>query len=138
MLTVCSAPPIQGKLTSTCHDGVVKKVESDAVRSVQGLVDALADARAAFREVEQSFQRALKKAERSGDVQSALLSPQLGVWRQRVNDAVDEIERQRREMRIKLFALARSEDYSVGELGRMFGFSRQLASKYANELKNRG
>jgi hypothetical protein len=60
------------------------------------------------------------------------------VWRQSVNDAIDEIERQRREMRIKLFALARSGDYSVGELGRMFGFSRQLASKYANELNDQG
>jgi biotin operon repressor len=115
----------------------VKRVESDAVRSVQGLVDALADARVAFREVEQSFQKALKKADRSGDVESALLSPQLGVLRQSVNDAIDEIERQRREMRMKLFALARSEDYSIGELGRMFGFSRQLASKYANEVGDR-
>ena len=116
----------------------MKRIESDAMRSVQGLVDALADARQVFREVEQSFQRALRKADRSGDVQTALLSPQLGVWRQSVNDAIDEIERQRREMRIKLFALARSGDYSVGELGRMFGFSRQLASKYANELNDQG
>ena len=108
------------------------------MRSMQRLVDALADARRSFREVEQSYQRALRKAERSGDVQSALLSPQLGVWRQSVNDAIDEIERQRREMRRCLFALAMSENYSIGEMGRMFGFSRQLASKYANELNDRG
>ncbi len=117
--------------------GSVKRVESDALRSVQELVDALADARRVFREVEQSFQRALRKAGRNGDVESALLSPQLAVSRQNVNDAIDQIEQQRREMRVKLFALGRSEDYSIGELGRMFGFSRQLASKYANELNHR-
>ena len=116
---------------------VVKKVESDAMRSVEGLVDALAEARSKFREVELSFQRALRKADRSGDIRSALLSTQLGVWRQSVNDAIDEIERQRREMRLKLFALASSEHYSIGEMGRLFGFSRQLASKYANELSDR-
>jgi hypothetical protein len=118
--------------------GVVKRVESDAIKSMQGLVDALADARRSFREVEQAYQRVLRKADRSGDVQSALLSPDLATWRLRVNEAIDEIERQRRNMRRRLFALAMSEDYSIGEMGKMFGFSRQLASKYANELSHRG
>jgi hypothetical protein len=116
---------------------LMKKVESDAMKSMQRLVDALADARHSFREVEQSYQRVLRKADRSGDVQSALLSPDLAAWRQSVNEAIDEIERQRRDMRRSLFALAQSEDYSIGEMGKMFGFSRQLASKYANELSDR-
>ena len=106
------------------------KLESDVALSVQQLVDTLADARSTFREVEQFFQRALKKADRGGNLQSALLSPELGLSRQSMNDAVDAIERQRREMRHKLFALAMTEGYSIGEMGRMFGFSRQLASKY--------
>ncbi len=112
------------------------KLESDVALSVQQLVDTLADARSTFREVEQFFQRALKKADRGGNLQSALLSPELGLSRQSMNDAVDAIERQRREMRHKLFALAMTEGYSIGEMGRMFGFSRQLASKYARELGN--
>jgi hypothetical protein len=117
---------------------VMKKVESDAMRSVQRVIDSLAEARSTFREVEVSFQRALRKAQRSGDVESALLTPQLAELRQSVNDAVDEVERQRREMRLKLFALAMTEDYTIGEVGRLFGFSRQLASKYARELSARG
>jgi hypothetical protein len=112
----------------------VKKIESDAMKSVQGVVDALADGRRSFREVEVAFQRVLRKADRSGDVQSALLSPQLAVWRQSVNDSINEIERCRREMRLKLFALALADNYSIGEMGRLFGFSRQLASTYAHEL----
>jgi hypothetical protein len=52
-----------------------------------------------------------------------------------MNEALKEVERARHEMRLAVFAEALERGTSIGQLGRVFGFSRQLAARYAKEAR---
>ena len=54
-----------------------------------------------------------------------------------MNEALNAVEQARHKARLMTFALGLEEGMSIGELGRMFGFSRQLASRYAKETLER-
>jgi hypothetical protein len=46
------------------------------------------------------------------------------------------VERLRHEARTAAFTLGLAEDLSIGELGRLYGFSRQLAQRFAREARD--
>ena len=48
---------------------------------------------------------------------------------------LDELERARHRVRQAVFALGLSEGMTIGELGRLYGFSRQLAARIAREVR---
>ena len=48
---------------------------------------------------------------------------------------LDVLERARHEVRTAVFALGLAEGMSIGELGRLYGFSRQLAARVAREAR---
>ena len=48
---------------------------------------------------------------------------------------LDELERARHRVRQAVFALGLSEGMSIGDLGRLYGFSRQLAARIAREVR---
>ena len=48
---------------------------------------------------------------------------------------LDELERARHRVRQSVFALGLSEGMSIGDLGRLYGFSRQLAARIAREVR---
>lgn len=50
-------------------------------------------------------------------------------------EAIDRFEATRREARHALFALATTQEVSMGEMARRFGFSRQLASRILQEAR---
>ena len=113
-----------------------KKLQRDAVRSVEDVADALAEARRVFRDAERSLRRAARNFEKSddGDISSALGVNPPAAFREEVNAALQKLERRRHEMRLKIFALGLAQGHSIGEMGKLWGFSRQLASRYAHEL----
>ena len=49
---------------------------------------------------------------------------------------LDELERARHRVRQAVFALGLSEGMTIGDLGRIYGFSRQLAARIAREVRN--
>lgn len=55
-------------------------------------------------------------------------------WAQ-VARQLDVLERARHRTRTAVFALGLSEGMSIGELGRLYGFSRQLAARVAREVR---
>ena len=110
--------------------------KNEAVRSVEQLADALVDARRALRATEVAVRRGLRKVDQGSSVATALASAQPAETRQTVNDALTAIEQCRHEARRKVFAVALDEGMSIGELGRAWGFSRQLASRYAREARS--
>lgn len=89
----------------------------------------------ALRETEVSLRRALRKASKNGDLASATIAADPSKGRQAVNEALCALEQQRHEARRVVFALALEEGMSIGELGRLWGFSRQLAQRYAKEAR---
>jgi non-canonical (house-cleaning) NTP pyrophosphatase len=109
--------------------------ESDAVQSVENLIHALADARAALRAAETALRRALKKVEGGADVATAIVAAQPSETRNTINEALTAVEHSRHEARRMAFAVALDQGMSIGELARAWGFSRQLAARYAKEAR---
>jgi hypothetical protein len=114
-------------------DVVVNRLERDAIRSTEELVQALASAREELRRAEQLIRRALRKMEQGKDVATVILGTPPAESRQAIQDALSEVNRSRHRARLKVFALALDQGVSIGELGRAWGISRQLASRYAQE-----
>lgn len=55
-----------------------------------------------------------------------------------VTKQLDELERARHRVRTAVFALGLSEGMTIGQLGRLYGFSRQLAARIAAEVRRNG
>jgi ABC-type transporter Mla subunit MlaD len=109
---------------------------SEAVESVEQLVEALTEARRALRATEVALRRALKKVDQGGTVANALVAAQPADSRQTVNDALTVVEQCRHEARRRVFAAALDEGMTIGALGRAWGFSRQMAARYAKEARS--
>ncbi len=72
-----------------------------------------------------------------GDLPVAALTGAPGpVTRKELNEALEEFERLRHQVRVSFFALATEEGTSISEVGRMLGISRQLASRVAAEAED--
>lgn len=65
-----------------------------------------------------------------GEAFSDMAMPWSGVAR-----ALEELERARHDVRNAVFAVGLSEGMTIGDLGRLYGFSRQLAARIAREVR---
>ncbi len=75
----------------------------------------------------------LEKGSSIRDVFSAIPT---GDLRQSFTQAMAEVESARHKVRRMAFACGLEEGMSISELGRIWGFSRQLAARYAKEARN--
>jgi hypothetical protein len=109
-----------------------------AAQSVEQLLEALVEARQAIRASEVTLRRALKKVDQGSSVASAVLAVNPAETRQRINDALLMVEQRRHDARRTVFAAALEEGMSVSDLARAWGFSRQMAARYAKEARGQG
>jgi len=109
--------------------------EADALQSVEDLIAAVAEARAALQQAEKAMRRGLAKARAGIDIGVALDITRPADMRDIINDALTKVEQCRHETRLKVFALALDQGMSIGALARAWGFSRQLAARYAKEAR---
>jgi hypothetical protein len=116
----------------------VPDAKKNAVESVEELLDALADARKVIRSTELTIRRALKKVDAGTDVATALSIIQPAESRDLINEALNSVEKCRHEVRRAVFAAGLEEGMTIGSLGRSWGFSRQLAARYAKEARGEG
>lgn len=108
-----------------------------AMELCEHLLESLADLRKATRATEVTTRRALRIVEAGGDVAAGLAVAAPSATRQNMNDALEAVEKTRHDVRLLVFAAGLDEGMTIGELGRAFGFSRQLASRYAREARQR-
>jgi hypothetical protein len=111
---------------------------AETVKMVERLLDALAELRKTTRSAESDVRRALKLAQTGSDIATAVVACNPAGTRQAMNDALDEVESARHAMRLRIFRTGLEEGMSIGDLGRAFGFSRQLASRIAKEARSLG
>ena len=109
-----------------------------ARNDVEDLIKALGELRLTIRSAETSSKRALKLLEGEIDMRSALEAIQPAEVRALANESLNAVERARHSVRLSIFALGIEQGLSIGELGRAWGFSRQLATRYAKEVRERG
>ncbi len=107
----------------------------EAIQRTEHLLATLADLRRATRSTETSIRRALREVEAGAELASALSIASPSVTRRTMNDALEAVERARHEVRIVIFAAGLDQGMSIGDLGRAFGFSRQMAARYAKEAR---
>jgi len=115
-------------------------VESrDAVEEgIRQLIDAIDVVRQTMRSNQLMLKRALKELEKGSDIASTLRSTRAADVREAANVALQALEAARHHSRLTVFAAGLEEGMTIGELARAWGFSRQLASRYAKEARALG
>lgn len=109
--------------------------ERHTIQLIEDLLESLAELRKSTRTTEATVRRALKLARDGADVETALRAVAPADTRQSMNDALKAVEEARHNMRLHIFEIGIRQGLSIGELGRIFGFSRQLAARYAKEAR---
>lgn len=74
---------------------------------------------------------------RSGETVEAIVAKnQMATVRERLTDAVVELEAARSHARSEMFRALMLEGHSIGQIARMWGISRQLASRIVRDHDN--
>jgi hypothetical protein len=106
-----------------------------AARLVENLNQALANLRHSIGMMEEVSQRSVKLLEEGADLTTALVAAFPSETRSVMNDALKQLEEARHEIRLYVFAVSLDQGVSISELGRQYGFSRQLAARYAKDAR---
>jgi hypothetical protein len=109
--------------------------ETVPTEALEELLKALEALRRSTRSSEATIRQALKGAYNGMAISEAVVATQPATSRGTMNDALKAVELARHRVRLVVFAAALDEGVSIGELGRTFGFSRQLAARYAKEAR---
>ncbi|MBV8462263.1 MAG: hypothetical protein JO368_03145 [Acidimicrobiales bacterium] len=105
----------------------------DSIDECQRLVEELGPALRASRRYHRTFR---SRIERGESVVDALTAIPTGDLRRGMTQLMADIEAARHRVRRATIALGLEEGMSIGELGRLWGFSRQLAARYAKEVRD--
>lgn len=107
-----------------------------AIRELECLLASAQELRVSVRTSEAVYRKELKILKDRGSVSQALREAHAGTARMVLTDALGSFDLARHNSRLTLFAAGLAEDMTIGELGRAWRFSRQLASRYAKEARN--
>lgn len=115
--------------------------QSKDVAQLNAQLTAMIEESRALRDVLARNERAAAKLqrqlERTGSVIDAMEALEGAMHGPReLPDAIDHFEATRRKTRHALFTLATKQAVSLSEMGRRFGFSRQLAARIVQEAKS--
>jgi hypothetical protein len=107
-----------------------------AVELVENLNQALENLRSSTRFVEKVARRSITMLENGADTTTALAAAVPSEARSILNDALKQLDEARHEIRLFAFARSLEQGVSVAELARQYGFSRQLAARYARDARD--
>jgi hypothetical protein len=107
----------------------------NVIVSVDEFVEVCATFRQTLRSVSASNRRVRVLVEEGRPVRDVLSAIPTSAIRKTMTQQIEELEAARHSVRKAVFALGLNEGLSIGELGRLMGFSRQLASTYAKEAR---
>ncbi len=110
----------------------------DCVLDQRALLERFGEVREAVDELEETSRRIVAMLEGGRPVAETITAAGALHVRAHANAALDALERHRHGARLSLIAAGLQEGMTVGEIGRAFGFSRQLAGRHAKEARARG
>jgi len=113
----------------------MSKNDEEAMRCARQLIEAMSNLRLLLERREAVLRQALQVSEPAQDFTVALKDAQITEQREDLNEALFTLERCRRASRIASFRTALDHGVSINELSRIWGFSRQMASRYAKEAR---
>ena len=104
-----------------------------AEHQVEDLLEAAKRLRATLLRTETLYRRTLTSVRRRSKITATVKANQFDAARKELTDALKAFEHQRHLTRGSVILAQRAEGESVTEIGESWGFSHQLASKYARE-----
>jgi hypothetical protein len=115
--------------------GVLSENDKEAIRSVERVIEAMQALRVVLEKREEALRRAISVREPALDYAEAVKDAHLPEEQEDLREALFVLEQRRRESRIASFRSALDHGVSISELSRIWGFSRQMASRYAKEAR---
>jgi len=106
-----------------------------AIRDTERLIETAKELHAALRATEAVYRKTLKKLKQDTSISEVLSDVQAENARKELNDALEALEHGRHQARLALTAAGLEEGMAVSDTGRAWGFSRQLADRYAKEAR---
>jgi hypothetical protein len=113
----------------------VERPRDIALEEIDELLAAARRLRADLRAKEAVYRQVSRQLRRGTAVSATMQESGASTMRQELTDALDEFERCRHRTRLALTRAGLDEGMTIGELGRAWGFSRQLAARYAREAE---
>jgi hypothetical protein len=113
----------------------MQSARSTAIVEARRLVEEARQLRRQLRSCEAAYRRSLRELERGTAMHTIMGTLGVGHVREVLTESLDHFEQARHRSRIASIALGLEEGMTVGDLGRSWGFSRQLASRYAKEAR---
>jgi hypothetical protein len=107
----------------------------DAIDDLERLVEAAERLRAELRAKEGLYRRTVKSLRQGTDVGSAMKSVRADDARRELTGSLDDFEYHRHRARLSLTSAGIEEGMRIGQIGRAWGISRQLAARYAKEAR---
>jgi hypothetical protein len=96
---------------------------------------ACAAARHELRHDQATAARVRRQLERGELLTTVIERNRIAKTRVSLTNSVADLERARNQVRMACFRLGLEEGATIGELGRLWGFSRQLASRVASQAR---
>jgi hypothetical protein len=104
-----------------------------AEHQLEELLEAAKKLRATLLRTETLYRKTLKGVRGRSKITATIKANRFDVARQELTDALKDFERQRHRTRGSVILAQLAEGESITEIGQSWGFSHQLASKYARE-----
>jgi hypothetical protein len=121
--------------TSADHHGTMTANHEKAIADVETLIEAIDAAVRHLQADKRALRRAVNMLSGGSQVAETLAETRASDVRQGANDVLDALTTARHHSRLSIFAAGLDEGMTIGELARAWGFSRQLASRYAREAR---
>ena len=109
-----------------------------AIRETEDLIETAKELHAALRKNEAVYRRGLKALQQGKPVAAILEDVGVRDARLQLNDALEALEHHRRQVRLALTSAGLDEGMTIADTGRAWGFSRQLAARYAMQTRKGG
>jgi hypothetical protein len=108
----------------------------DAVISdIHRLMDSGQELRSLILDSRKGFTKGVKLLESGVPLSEALTELNTAQRRMRMTDLLTEFDECRHRLRLSITAAGLEEGMSIGDIGRAFGVSRQLAARFAKEVR---
>jgi hypothetical protein len=109
-----------------------------ALQEIERFLESARALRAELRASETTYRRLARLLTQGDQVHGALEAVDASVRRHDLTEALDALERQRHQVKVALAADGLRQGMTIGDLGRAWGVSRQLAARYAKEARQLG
>ncbi len=114
---------------------VLSENDMEAFRAVERVIEAMQNLRRVLENREEVLRRAICVRKPALDYAEAVKAAHVSEEQEDLREALFLLEQRRRESRIASFRSALDHGVSISELSRIWGFSRQMASRYAKEAR---